>query len=80
MKIELTQVSENPDGSANLTVEYDQEGLQILLQTAVEKIIMDYIIQEKEKHESQPKRRKTPPAVIQSNKRNNSKRRNGVVQ
>ena len=79
MKIELHMIKENPDGSADVTVEYDEEGLQALIQRAIISIIKDSIEKEKQTNEPQSKRRKTPPAVIQPNKRNNTKRRNKPV-
>jgi hypothetical protein len=77
MIIKLLNVKENPDGSADMEIEYDQEGKQILLERGVMAILEDFI--KEKKHEPQPKRRKASPAVIQSNKRNNIKRRDGVV-
>jgi hypothetical protein len=79
MKIELKYLKENPDGSADVTVEYDEEGLQALLQRAIVSIIEDSIEKEKQTNEPQSERRKTPPAFIQANKRHNIKRRNKPV-
>ena len=79
MKIELQWVKDNPDGSADVTVDYDEEGLQALIERAIISILKESIEKEKENNESQSKSRKTPPAVIQANKRNNTKRRNKPV-
>jgi hypothetical protein len=79
MKIELHMIKENPDGSADVTVEYDEEGLQALLERAIISIIKDSIEKEKQTNEPQSESRKTPPAFIQSNKRHNIKRRNKLV-
>ena len=51
MKLQLTFLEENPDGSANMTIEYDKEAHQYLIQKAVETIILEYIeqIEQKEK-------------------------------
>lgn len=57
MKIEFVCTKENEDGSMDVTLDYDQEGLQVLLQTALNKILMDYIQQQAD--ESQPKPNKT---------------------
>jgi hypothetical protein len=43
MKLELTFLDENPDGSANMTIEYDKEALNYLIQKAIETIILEYL-------------------------------------
>jgi len=40
-------VSENPDGSADVNVKYDEEGLQFLVQEGVTAILKQYIKQQK---------------------------------
>jgi hypothetical protein len=77
MLIKLLNVKENPDGSANVEVRYDKEGMHLLIERGVIAILEDYIKEKKD--EPQSERRETPPAVIQPNKRNNTKGRNGVV-
>jgi hypothetical protein len=77
MLIKLINVKENPDGSADIEVKYDKEGLRLLIERGVIAILEDYI--KEKQHEPQSERRVSPPAVIQPNKRNNTKRRNGVV-
>jgi len=47
MNIRLTVVSENPDGSADVNVKYDEEGLQFLVQEGVTAILKQYIKQQK---------------------------------
>jgi len=79
MLIKLINIKENPDGSADVDVKYDKEGMKLLIERGVISILEDYIKQEKEKHEPQSKRRTSTPAVIQANKRNNIKRRNKLV-
>jgi len=79
MIIKLLNVKENPDGSADVEVRYDKEGMNLLIERGVISILEDYIKQEKEKDEPQSESGKTPPATIQPNKRNNTKRRNKSV-
>ena len=79
MLIKLINVKENPDGSANVDVKYDEEVMKLLIERGVIAILEDYIKQEKGGHEPQSELGKTPPAVIQPNKRNNTKRRNKPV-
>jgi len=79
MLIKLINIKENPDGSANVDVKYDEEGMKLLIERGVISILEDYIKQEKGGHEPQSKRRTSTPAVIQANKRNNIKRRNKPV-
>lgn len=47
MNIRLKVISENPDGSANAEVVYDEEGLEFLVQEGVISIIKQYIAQQK---------------------------------
>jgi len=47
MEIKLTVVSENPDGSANAKVYYDEEGEQFLVQEGTTAILKQYITQQK---------------------------------
>jgi hypothetical protein len=47
MEIKLKVVSENPDGSANAVVNYDDEGEQFLVQEGITAIIKQYIAQQK---------------------------------
>jgi hypothetical protein len=79
MKIELVNITENPDGSANVDVKYDKEGMKLLIERGVISILEDYIKQKKGGHEPQSERRTSTPAVIQANKRHNTKRRNKSV-
>ena len=43
MKLEIKFLDENPDGSANMTIEYDKEAHNVLIQKGVEAIIMEYL-------------------------------------
>jgi hypothetical protein len=52
MKLQLTFLEENPDGSANMTIEYDKEAHQYLIQKAIETIILEYIEQHKEEKDT----------------------------
>ena len=52
MKLQLTFLEENPDGSANMTIEYDNEAHQYLIQKAIETIILEYIEQHKEEKDT----------------------------
>lgn len=45
MKIEATKVRENADGSGVVTLDFDKEGLQFLVQEGFISIIKDYIKQ-----------------------------------
>jgi len=47
MAINLKVVSENPDGSANAQVTYDDEGLELLVQEGTTAILKQYIAQQK---------------------------------
>lgn len=47
MNITLKVISENPDGSANAKVDYDDEGLEFLVQEGTTAIIKQYIAQQK---------------------------------
>jgi hypothetical protein len=47
MAISLKVLSENPDGSANAVVNYDDEGEQFLVQEGITAIIKQYIAQQK---------------------------------
>ena len=49
MNITLKVISENPDGSANAKVDYDEEGEQFLVQEGITAIIKQYIAQQKGK-------------------------------
>ena len=73
MLIKLINIKENPDGSADVDVKYDKEGMKLLIERGVISILEDYIKQEKGGHEPQSERRKTTPAFIQPNKRYNTK-------
>jgi hypothetical protein len=79
MHIKLINVTENPDGSGNVDVKYDKEGMELLIERGVLAILEDFIKQKEKKYEPQSELGKTPPAVIQPNKRNNTKRRNKPV-
>ena len=50
MKLEIKFLDENPDGSANMTIEYDKEAHNYLIQKAIETIILEYI-EQKEKED-----------------------------
>jgi hypothetical protein len=52
LKLELKFLKENPDGSADITVEYDKEAHQYLIQKAIETIILEYLkkVEDEEKH------------------------------
>lgn len=43
MKIEVKEVKDQADGSAILTVEYDEEGKQLLLEEGIMSILKGYI-------------------------------------
>jgi hypothetical protein len=43
MKLELVFLDENPDGSANMTIKYDKEAHGLLIQKAIETILLEYI-------------------------------------
>lgn len=47
MNITLKVISENPDGSANANVTYDEEGMEFLVQEGVTAILKQYIAQQK---------------------------------
>lgn len=47
MNITLKVISENPDGSANANVTYDEEGMEFLVQEGVTAILKQYIKQQK---------------------------------
>lgn len=47
MNIRLKVISENPDGSANAQVTYDDEGLEFLVQEGTTAILKQYIAQQK---------------------------------
>lgn len=47
MAISLKVISENPDGSANAQVTYDDEGMEFLVQEGVTAILKQYIAQQK---------------------------------
>jgi hypothetical protein len=47
MAISLKVKSENPDGSANAQVTYDEEGLEFLVQEGTTSILKQYIAQQK---------------------------------
>ena len=47
MSIKLEVTKENEDGSAEAVVHFDKEGLEILIQAGITKIILDYIEQQK---------------------------------
>lgn len=47
MNINLKVKSENPDGSANAEVTYDEEGLEFLVQEGTTAILKQYIAQQK---------------------------------
>ncbi len=49
MNITLKVISENPDGSANANVTYDEEGMEFLVQEGVTAILKQYIAQQKGK-------------------------------
>lgn len=42
MQIEITSLIENEDGSAELSVELDQEAKEFLLQYALKSLLIDY--------------------------------------
>ena len=43
MKLEIKFLQENPDGSADITLEYDKEAHTALIQKGLEAIIMEYL-------------------------------------
>lgn len=47
MAIQLKVLSENPDGSANARVTYDDEGLEFLVQEGTTSVLKQYIAQQK---------------------------------
>lgn len=47
MKIELKFLKENTDGSADITLEYDEEAHEVLIKKAIETILLEYIEQVK---------------------------------
>ena len=47
MAISLKVTSENPDGSANAKVDYDEKGEQLLVQEGITALIKQYIAQQK---------------------------------
>ena len=49
MNITLKVISENPDGSANASVTYDEEGMEFLVREGVTAILKQYITQQKGK-------------------------------
>ena len=51
MKLQLTFLDENPDGSANMTIEYDKEAHNYLIQKAIETIILEYIENEEKNND-----------------------------
>lgn len=48
MKLELTYVKDNPDGSATFDLDYDDEAKQYLIQYAIVNMLKEYIEKEKE--------------------------------
>jgi len=53
MKIELKIINENEDGSANAMVDFDKEGLEVLVQEGLLSILEQYIKQNKNAQEGQ---------------------------
>ena len=51
MKLEIKFLDENPDGSANMTIEYDKEAHNYLIQKAIETIILEYIENEEKNND-----------------------------
>lgn len=51
MKIELKIIKENKDGSANAIVDFDKEGLEVLVQEGLLSILEKYIDQNKNAQE-----------------------------
>ncbi len=58
MKIELKIINENEDGSANAMVDFDKEGLEVLVQEGLLSILEKYIEQNKNAREGQKLRKK----------------------
>ena len=52
MKLELTYVKDNPDGSATFDLDYDDEAKQYLIQYAIVNIMKEFIAKEKENAKS----------------------------
>ena len=63
MKIKLRIVEENPDGSANASVDFDREGLEFLVQEGIIHILEDYIKQNKNAQEGKKLREKLAKKV-----------------
>ena len=59
MKLQLTFLDENPDGSANMTIEYDNEAHNYLIQKAIETIILEYLNKEEKKQKKSGKVKKS---------------------
>ena len=57
MKITITKVTENPDGSADAVVNFDAEGLGFLIQEGVTAILLQYIEQCKKEAQAKEKKR-----------------------
>ena len=57
MEIKLKIVDENPDGSANAVVTFDEEGLEVLVEAGITHILSEYIKQKKEEQNATKKRR-----------------------
>ena len=53
MKIELTEICENPDGSADCELKIDADGMKLLLQEGLMAILWQAINQAKEKANEQ---------------------------
>jgi hypothetical protein len=52
MKLELTYVKDNPDGSATFDLDYDDEAKQFMIQYAITNMIKEMIEREKENAKS----------------------------
>ena len=59
MKLSMTFLKENPDGSADITIEYDNEAHNYLIQKAIETIILEYLNKEEKKQKKSGKVKKS---------------------
>lgn len=73
MNIRLEEVSTNKDGSTNVNIDFDDEGLKYLVQHAVIDILTQYAKQNPIKQPDEDAL--NAPAKLQASKRNKSSKR-----
>jgi hypothetical protein len=77
MKIQVKILKENKDGSANAQVDFDKEGLEVLVQWGLVSLLTEAIDKYKPE-DTQPKRKKVNEPLFTGNLASNKRKTSGT--